>query len=317
MILIVGALMTFLVKMGASHRKRDINLGVAAPMAFFPFSGWKGSFFGGSNSNGIADNYMTGLLHSALIFYYRNVTPDPRIPAKLRVEPRGSMVSSLLDSAAAGTRRRIRKPQRSHSEATATIQPRLGDACPNDETVEEHHAFDPESDATAFRHPARGGAGAQGTAGFGRYRRRSTRCLGGEHPADNLIVRPGPAPPVHRTMTAGCGAGCTSGHGVCGLSQGSARSLAATHTFMVTGVLADEAVVALGTWLPAVRRGRPFVTLKLATSLDGRVAAADERRKLLMNQGLEVRIKFYGADKPEVSAIQPNTDFDDDVQLKL
>ena len=29
-ILIVGALMTFLVKMGASHRKRDINLGVAA-----------------------------------------------------------------------------------------------------------------------------------------------------------------------------------------------------------------------------------------------------------------------------------------------
>ena len=29
-ILIVGALMTFLVKMGASHRKRDINLGVGA-----------------------------------------------------------------------------------------------------------------------------------------------------------------------------------------------------------------------------------------------------------------------------------------------
>ena len=31
-ILIVGALMTFLVKMGASHRKRDINLGVAAAL---------------------------------------------------------------------------------------------------------------------------------------------------------------------------------------------------------------------------------------------------------------------------------------------
>ena len=31
------------------------------------------------------------------------------------------------------------------------------------------------------------------------------------------------------------GAGCTSGHGVCGLSRGSARSLAATVTFMAAG----------------------------------------------------------------------------------
>ena len=33
------------------------------------------------------------------------------------------------------------------------------------------------------------------------------------------------------------GNGCTSGHGVCGISRGSARSLAATVTFMATGVL--------------------------------------------------------------------------------
>jgi uncharacterized protein len=33
------------------------------------------------------------------------------------------------------------------------------------------------------------------------------------------------------------GNGCTSGHGVCGLSRGSARSLAAVVTFMITGVL--------------------------------------------------------------------------------
>lgn len=33
------------------------------------------------------------------------------------------------------------------------------------------------------------------------------------------------------------GNGCTSGHGVCGLSRGSPRSLAATLTFMATGVL--------------------------------------------------------------------------------
>ena len=33
------------------------------------------------------------------------------------------------------------------------------------------------------------------------------------------------------------GNGCTSGHGVCGLSRGSSRSLVATLTFMATGVL--------------------------------------------------------------------------------
>ena len=32
------------------------------------------------------------------------------------------------------------------------------------------------------------------------------------------------------------GNGCTSGHGVCGVSRGSARSLVATMTFMATGV---------------------------------------------------------------------------------
>ncbi len=31
------------------------------------------------------------------------------------------------------------------------------------------------------------------------------------------------------------GNGCTSGHGVCGISRGSRRSLAATATFMITG----------------------------------------------------------------------------------
>ncbi|MHA7633946.1 YeeE/YedE family protein [Corallococcus sp. M7] len=33
------------------------------------------------------------------------------------------------------------------------------------------------------------------------------------------------------------GNGCTSGHGVCGISRGSVRSIAATLTFMATGVL--------------------------------------------------------------------------------
>ena len=40
------------------------------------------------------------------------------------------------------------------------------------------------------------------------------------------------------------GSGCTSGHGVCGLSRLSARSLVAVATFMLTGAL--TAVVARG-----------------------------------------------------------------------
>jgi uncharacterized membrane protein YedE/YeeE len=32
------------------------------------------------------------------------------------------------------------------------------------------------------------------------------------------------------------GNGCTSGHGVCGISRGSRRSLVATATFMATGM---------------------------------------------------------------------------------
>ena len=42
------------------------------------------------------------------------------------------------------------------------------------------------------------------------------------------------------------GNGCTSGHGVCGLTRGSPRSLAAVITFMTTGVLA--ATVAPWVW---------------------------------------------------------------------
>ena len=34
------------------------------------------------------------------------------------------------------------------------------------------------------------------------------------------------------------GSGCTSGHGVCGISRGSARSVVATLTFMITGAVA-------------------------------------------------------------------------------
>jgi uncharacterized membrane protein YedE/YeeE len=46
------------------------------------------------------------------------------------------------------------------------------------------------------------------------------------------------------------GGGCTSGHGVCGLSRLSRRSLAATLTFIATGA---ATVLVVSRWLPALR----------------------------------------------------------------
>ncbi|UZN05329.1 bifunctional diaminohydroxyphosphoribosylaminopyrimidine deaminase/5-amino-6-(5-phosphoribosylamino)uracil reductase RibD [Cellulomonas sp. S1-8] len=59
------------------------------------------------------------------------------------------------------------------------------------------------------------------------------------------------------------------------VAAGGAGRLRAAGVDVVTGVLPAEGVAALGAWLPAVHRGRPFVTLKIASTLDGRVAAAD------------------------------------------
>ena len=46
------------------------------------------------------------------------------------------------------------------------------------------------------------------------------------------------------------GGGCTSGHGVCGISRLSRRSLVATLVFIATGALT---VLVVARWLPALR----------------------------------------------------------------
>jgi uncharacterized membrane protein YedE/YeeE len=64
---------------------------------------------------------------------------------------------------------------------------------------------------------------------------------------------PAPAAPLALLALSGClvgigtrlGNGCTSGHGVCGVSRLSARSIAATLTFVTFGVL----TVTLVRWL--------------------------------------------------------------------
>ena len=58
-------------------------------------------------------------------------------------------------------------------------------------------------------------------------------------------------------------------------SGGGAERLRDGGVIVDAGVLADEAEVFLHKWLTAVRRGRPWVTVKWASTLDGRAAAAD------------------------------------------
>lgn len=58
-------------------------------------------------------------------------------------------------------------------------------------------------------------------------------------------------------------------------SAGGADRLRAAGVEVVSGVLATEAETFLHRWLTAVRRGRPWVTVKWASTLDGRAAAAD------------------------------------------
>ena len=58
-------------------------------------------------------------------------------------------------------------------------------------------------------------------------------------------------------------------------SSGGAERLRAAGVAIQGGVLAEEATAFLADWLFAAGLGRPFVTVKWASSLDGRAAAAD------------------------------------------
>jgi len=59
------------------------------------------------------------------------------------------------------------------------------------------------------------------------------------------------------------------------VAAGGAEHLRGHGVEVVSGVREEAGRELLRTWLPAVERSRPFVTLKTATTLDGRVAAAD------------------------------------------
>ena len=68
------------------------------------------------------------------------------------------------------------------------------------------------------------------------------------------------------------------------VAAGGADELRAAGLSVATGVLADEGRELLGSWLPRIGRDRPFVTLKTATTLDGRVAALDGSSRWITSQ---------------------------------
>ncbi len=62
-------------------------------------------------------------------------------------------------------------------------------------------------------------------------------------------------------------------------SAGGAERLRSAGVEVIGGVCADEVRAFLGDWLSAARLGRPYITVKWASSLDGRTAANDGSSK--------------------------------------
>jgi diaminohydroxyphosphoribosylaminopyrimidine deaminase/5-amino-6-(5-phosphoribosylamino)uracil reductase len=73
-------------------------------------------------------------------------------------------------------------------------------------------------------------------------------------------------------------------------SGGGAERLRDGGVDVVAGVLAGEAEVFLHKWLTAVRRGRPWVTVKWASTLDGRTAAADGSSRWITGTAARQRV---------------------------
>lgn len=68
------------------------------------------------------------------------------------------------------------------------------------------------------------------------------------------------------------------------IAQGGARRLQAARIEVEQGVLADEVAFTNRAWLGKIKNRRPYITLKIATTLDGRLAAADGSSKWITHE---------------------------------
>ncbi len=73
-------------------------------------------------------------------------------------------------------------------------------------------------------------------------------------------------------------------------SGGGAERLRAAGVEVIGGVLAAEVEEFLADWLVAARLGRPYITVKWASSLDGRVAAADGTSRWITGAAARQRV---------------------------
>ena len=73
-------------------------------------------------------------------------------------------------------------------------------------------------------------------------------------------------------------------------SRGGAQRLREAGIIVVAGVLEDEVSEAMRVWLTASRLRRPFVTVKWASSLDGRAAAADGSSQWITGSAARQRV---------------------------
>jgi diaminohydroxyphosphoribosylaminopyrimidine deaminase / 5-amino-6-(5-phosphoribosylamino)uracil reductase len=103
-------------------------------------------------------------------------------------------------------------------------------------------------------------------------------------------------------------------------ARGGALRLRAAGVEVVGGVLAEEATAVNRTWTYAVTRGRPWVTWKVASTLDGRIAAADGTSRWITGPGARAQVHELRsvvdavvigtgtalADNPELSARTPS-----------
>ena len=88
------------------------------------------------------------------------------------------------------------------------------------------------------------------------------------------------------------------------LAGGGALALRSGGVDVASGVLEAEGRALLRPWLTAVGRGRPWVTLKTASTLDGRVAAADGSSRWITSQAAR---RHAHAMRAEVDAIVVGT----------
>ena len=83
---------------------------------------------------------------------------------------------------------------------------------------------------------------------------------------------------------------------------GGAEQLRAAGLSVETGVAAEECERVNEPWLTAVRRGRPFVTWKVAATLDGRVAAADGTSRWITGEAARADVHRLRAEVDTVLA---------------